>query len=501
MPLLAASSSVDITVTADSTLTIQNPGGYIRVEYPVGTKIWEGGEASREIDIPSGTCRLTTITGNAFYEMTTDAKTAINLTAAEVAATQALLSAPWKRPIKPRSKGARIFAPRTGTFLTNAAGTTFATTMAASRRFDAFQVVLHNAGSSAIQIDACTVAQCSGADTNSKLMGGGQAITTVTFDGGSATSTIPAAATNRRSYKVSDLIDATNVEAIDRDDGGTLHLITCRHYTAQNAATISTIGDGTDDYTNWRTVPDGRLWVSRQMNGNHTSTAGASWSTTDISQTTIAGFIFYYQGQVISVGVAGDSVAFGFGSTNKGAGLVSQFAAQYQGVNGQAVEIINIARSGAATDGYKFGVQDLIAAGIVPDVMFISGGTINDYVGSLAAGNVRKWRRWVAIQTAQCWDAGCVPVPLTVAPTTFAAEAMGATDALRVAHNADLLSWRSRGQPVVDLSGAVGGLPTGTGGQIEPSAEMAPDGIHPSDDAYAAAAKDATAQLAALFAA
>jgi lysophospholipase L1-like esterase len=450
----------------------------------------------------AGSITLTASSGSLQYELTdaADNRVAQSFTVAETSSIRSLVSTPWKRPLKPRTKAARIFAPRTGTFTTNASGTTFATTMAAARRFDACQVVLHNAGASAIQIDACTVAMCSGADTNSKLMGGGQTIVTVTFDNGSATSTIPAAAANRRSYKVSDIIDASAVEAVDRDDGGTLHLINARHYTAQAAASISTIGDGTDDYTNWRTVADGRLWVSRQMNGNQTATIGSGWSTTDISQTTIAGFIFYYEGQVVSIGVTGDSTAFGFGSTNKGAGLVSWLAGRYQGVGGVAVETINIARSGASTDAYKYGIADLIAAGIVPDVMLMGGGTINDLSPTVAAANVRKWRRWLTIQMAQCWDAGCVPVPMTVPPTTSAAKAMAATDALRVAHNADLMSWRARGQPVIDLSAAVGGSATGTGGQIEPSVAAAADGVHPTAEAYAAAGAYAVTELAPLFA-
>lgn len=421
-----------------------------------------------------------------------------SLSQSEILAVQTVVSTPWKRPLKPRTKGVRIFAPRTGTFVTNAAGTTFATTMASARRFDAFQVVLHNDGASAINIDACTAAVCSGMDTDSKIMGGGQTLVTVTF-GGSSTGTIAAAATKHRTYKVSDVIDTPSVEAVDRDDGGTLYLLTARHYTSQAAATISTIGNGTDNYTNWRTAGDGRVWVSRQMNGNQTATAGASWSTTDISQTTIAGFIFYCEGQVVSIGVVGDSTVFGYGSTNKGAGLVSWLAGQHQGVGGVAVEMINIARSGAATDFYKYGIQDLIAGGIVPDVMLIAGGTINDGAPTLDAANIRKWRRAAAIQMGQCFDAGCLPVLMTVPPCTYAAKAMGSTDALRVAHNADLLTWRGRGQPVIDLDGAIAGLPTGTGGQIEPSVAMAADGLHPTDAAFALAGALNKIELSALF--
>jgi lysophospholipase L1-like esterase len=422
------------------------------------------------------------------------------LTPAEGASVKASVAAAWKRPLKPRNKAARIFAGRTGTFTTNASGTTFSTTMAAPRRFDAFQVVLHNAGASAIQIDACSVVMCSGANTDSLLMGGGQTIVNVTFDGGSATSTIGAAATNRRTYKVSDIVDASNVEAVDRGDGGSTFLINARHYTAQAAASISVIGNGgSDTYTNWRTASNGRIWLSRQMNGNQTATAGSAWSTTDISQTTIAGFIFYCEGQVVSIGAVGDSVAFGFGSTRKGAGVMEYLADYFNVFTGVATSTINIARSGASTDEYKNGIADLIAAGIVPDVMLISGGTVNDLASTLAAGNVRKWRRWVSIQMSQCWDAGCVPVVVTVAPVTSAVKALAATDALRIAHNADLLTWRARGQPVIDLSTAVGGAGTGTAGQIEPPAGMAPDGTHPNDAAYAAAGEMGAVELAALF--
>ena len=420
------------------------------------------------------------------------------LTSTETAQVQSLVSAPWIRPLKPRTKAARIFAGRTGSFTTHSTGTTFATTMAAPQRFDAFQVVLHNAGSAALQIDACTVVMCSGTTTDSLLMGGGQTIVTVTFDSGSVTSTVPLAATNHRSYKISDIIDAANVEAVDRGDGGTTYLINCRHYTAQNATSISVIGNGTtDDYTNWRTADNGRIWVSRQMNGNQTTTAGGSWSTTYISQTTIAGFIFYCEGQVVSIGVTGDSVPFGFGSTRKGAGLAEYLADYFNGAGGVATSTINIARSGASTDEYKYGVGDLIAADIVPDVMLIGGGTINDLSSTLAAGNVRKWRRWLSIQMAQCWDAGCIPVPLTVVAST--GKAMDTTDSLRVAHNMDLLTWRNRGQPVIDLAGAIGGTDSDADGQIEPPVGTVPDGTHPNDTGYAAGGVLGVAELAALF--
>lgn len=72
MPTIAQGSSADITVSADSTLTVQNPGGYCKVENPIGTVIREGGAASWPVDVVAGVVRVTAITGGVQYEITTD---------------------------------------------------------------------------------------------------------------------------------------------------------------------------------------------------------------------------------------------------------------------------------------------------------------------------------------------------------------------------------------------------------------------------------------------
>ena len=72
MPMLSQGSSVDVTVTGDSTLVIQNAGGWARVESPVGRIIAEGGSASWPVDVSSGIVRITAITGNLYYEISVD---------------------------------------------------------------------------------------------------------------------------------------------------------------------------------------------------------------------------------------------------------------------------------------------------------------------------------------------------------------------------------------------------------------------------------------------
>ena len=72
MPMLSQGSSVDVTVSGDSTLVIQNAGGWARVESPVGRIIAEGGAASWPVNVLSGVARITAITGGLYYEVSAD---------------------------------------------------------------------------------------------------------------------------------------------------------------------------------------------------------------------------------------------------------------------------------------------------------------------------------------------------------------------------------------------------------------------------------------------
>jgi hypothetical protein len=73
MPILAQGASIDLAVNGDSTLTLQSPaGGFVTVENPVGTVIWRGGQSSRQIDVKSGTVRITANTRDVDYALNTD---------------------------------------------------------------------------------------------------------------------------------------------------------------------------------------------------------------------------------------------------------------------------------------------------------------------------------------------------------------------------------------------------------------------------------------------
>jgi hypothetical protein len=73
MPILSQGASIDLAVNGDSTLTLQSPvGGFVTVENPVGTVIWRGGQSSRQIDVKSGTVRITANTRDVDYALNTD---------------------------------------------------------------------------------------------------------------------------------------------------------------------------------------------------------------------------------------------------------------------------------------------------------------------------------------------------------------------------------------------------------------------------------------------
>lgn len=72
MPILAESASVDVALNANSTLTISNPGGFATVEFPIGTVVWKGGQAFRQLDLNGGTARITAVTRGLEYNASSD---------------------------------------------------------------------------------------------------------------------------------------------------------------------------------------------------------------------------------------------------------------------------------------------------------------------------------------------------------------------------------------------------------------------------------------------
>lgn len=72
MPIIAEAGTADVTLSGQCTLTIQNPGGFATVEFPIGTVVWKGGEASKKLDLNGGTARITSVSRAIEYNVSYD---------------------------------------------------------------------------------------------------------------------------------------------------------------------------------------------------------------------------------------------------------------------------------------------------------------------------------------------------------------------------------------------------------------------------------------------
>ena len=370
--------------------------------------------------------------------------------------------------------GTRMFCGRTGSFLTSASGTTFHVLAALAAKFDAVRVILANSStSSALTVDRTIVSAIAAMATDSNINNSGATWGGITF-GGSASVTIPAApGTSRKAYAVSDWY--YNLQSKDRTDGGTLPLLGMRAYVSAASATITTLGLSSASVTNWRSHPSGRVWVMRKHDGDAANTPANLSSTTDINQTIIAGVQYLARGKVITVMAQGDSIQEGQGTyLNEGYALPACLAVQTS--IGIPVELAQCAVSGSTGDTFVYRTEDLIAAGIVPDVLIQAIASPNGYTTAFSTSQ-RDTARAMLPRLLQQMKAARVRIALgTFTPNDT--KLWGADDANRIALNADVAAWP--GLTVYDASAVTSGVVDGTGKTLLKSG-VSSDGLHPND--------------------
>lgn len=132
-------------------------------------------------------------------------------------------------------------------------------------------------------------------------------------------------------------------------------------------------------------------------------------------------------------------------------------------------------------------LQDAILDGFVPDIVFYQGGTPNISAAPLLSGHVAAWRQHAVLATSAISELGGVPILRTVLPVNPAVKNYDATDALRVAYNAALLTWEKDGLDVWDFSSVMSGETDGDG-QVLMREDFNLDNIHPNDAGNAAGA-------------
>lgn len=366
--------------------------------------------------------------------------------------------------------GTRIFGGRMGTY-DNTTQKTFQITLGLAQKFDAVRVIFANSTTSSVGVGVCKV---SVPPLASDINNNGGTWNTVTF-GGAGTGTIPAAASAaRRAFLVSDWAPAQYIERAD----GTVPLVTIRAYIS-TSGTIGVVGNGTDDLTNWATRPNGKIVAMRLQAGDQVTTLSGFSSTTNVSQCPIVGVQYSARGEVITVMGVGDSITEGRG-TYLGEGFGVPAGESLSSMSGTAFEWCNLGWSGQSSNQFRDNMIDIASSGIYPDIMVMPCGSPNDDAGTITASIVTAQRSYIA-QMLGYQRAMQVPIILwTQLPTNPSVKAYGATDALRVAHNTEVLTWANKGIDVLDFSTALSGITDGTG-QVNMLAGSTTDNIHPND--------------------
>lgn len=282
---------------------------------------------------------------------------------------------------------------------------------------------------------------------------------------------------NRRSYLVSDWV---NISTVDRTDGGAFPLL-CIDAFVSTPANIWILGNGSsDNFANWATRPNGRIWIMRHNDGDCVTTPASFVSTTNRIQSPIVGVQYVARGRVVTVMGVGDSITEGRG-TYIGEGFGLPACESISSMSGVAVEWWNNGWAGAAMSTWIApGFADICAAGLVPDIVVAPNGSPNDMGPTVTDAQIRTQRQQLAAILHTARENQVTPIVWTVLPTNPPTKDYNATDSLRTAYNAATLQMVQRGVHVVDMSAALSGVTDGDG-QVNMLAGTTVDNIHPND--------------------
>ncbi|HEY6527282.1 MAG TPA: SGNH/GDSL hydrolase family protein [Cellvibrionaceae bacterium] len=386
------------------------------------------------------------------------------------------------RLLKPGNLATHIFGGRMEcSFTLNAAGNTFEVLMGLAQDFDAVRVitaqgqgsVTPNISGSVAVVGDTTNAAADAASWSSNLAWGGSSTTPLTNG--------IAATYGRRGIQVSDWIFKSS---IPRTDGGPLPLLAVRINVATNASPVMLMGKAgqADDFSNWATHPSGRIWKMRVANGNFATTSQASFaaSASTVNACPIIGVQYSARGKVITVMSIGDSNGEGRG-TYLGEGFIFPACVANSNKNGIAVEYCNLGWSGSIHGAARESLIDAVAAGIIPDIVFSSNGSPNDISGaSIPALNIQAFRSITQRIMSTCRENQICYAGWTWLPSNPSVKDYNASDALRVAHNADFMTYNDKGYIVIDAAAAVSGA-IDADGQVNMAVGSTLDNIHLGD--------------------
>lgn len=370
--------------------------------------------------------------------------------------------------VKPSTVATRIFGGRMGT-INNTTAKTYQVTTELAQHFDAVRVLFANTDllvSPAMRAVAVSV-MASNADLNNAS----GTWVTATRNAMSRVYAELAPGTGRIAYTATDWI---SISSVVRTDGGTKPLVAARAFM-QTSANLPVYGDGVDNFTNWATRTDGRIWAARHQDG--LAVTSGFTDTTNRSQSPIVGFQYLARGRVITVAAVGDSITDGRG-TYLGEGFILPALEELSDMSGTAYEYMNCGWSGQAMSTFAERAVDVLQAGIRPDVLVIPSASPNDTLTTITQSDIDAFRARRNRIIAEARKVGVPVVAWTWLPTNTAVRNYGASDALRVAYNNELMAMKGKGLFVADTSAVVSGVTSS--GQVQMAAGTQDDGIHPN---------------------
>lgn len=296
--------------------------------------------------------------------------------------------------------------------------------------------------------------------------------------GNSSIGRVPvSASTVRMKYIMSDPI-AISTPA--RTDGGRGSLVGIRFFMRTNIPTYTVFGNGGgDNLASWASRTDGRTLIMRSQIGQHLVPTTGFNSTTNESQSPIAGVIFLARGQVVNVVRFGDSVMDGRG-TYVGDGYVGPACVQASIDTGVAVCDSNLAWSGSTSSQHFQHAKDFIGtfANYI-DLVVYPDGTPNDADGVPIDATINAARRRRTSDVIDTATRARIPVLLsTWAATNPSMRDWNSSDSIR--RDTVVAAKAMRDVTVVDTDSVWSGTLDGDGQQIM-VAGVTTDNIHPND--------------------
>ncbi len=391
----------------------------------------------------------------------------------------------------------------------NNAGTnlqrSFATIQTAERPFVAVQVILaHATVGQAMTVDRAKFYIPAAPVTNPAARTGTHFDFTFGGNPGVTLPALPALVTghNRIEVAVSDWLWVDSVASAE--GAKLLPMMGAKAYVSTNAG-LTLVGAAQYNMTAFSNPTHGRIW--RAMNdigdkvtdpttwtGNGAGTSAGGFS----ASTPILGFRYMARDGAIStvmncedsIGwgavLDGGGVNIGWGNTGSDTGFYAKICWEISDRGGIGVEYANMGWPSTYMQSQGYRIRSLIAAGILPDLMFVMGGSPNNTGATITSAQIADMRRDLMRSLYDLRQAGVATAIRTMIPSSPISgnKPWGATDVLRRTHNDQIRAMASLGHEIFDAATPLAESVDGNGQEQL----IFPDSVlHPTEASYALA--------------